>query len=267
MIPELIPVVLKFNNVAANSNINFTFTTVGASWCLGANSGDSLGFAFNVMTDSSNAQSCIQSIEFNNSVLAIRTAATGQSLNSFILTLFLRVKEGVDYLQGYCTLNNEAIVLASFGTQRAVQWRNGRISAVLREPESKFRRIFFAIKGAKPGNRISLQVSTKKGLGKVNWSLGPEFSEASGIQVASAAGVVPLASMSYGCDRLVFETTQSDWTGDTMDFFLQTYVVWEPLDLNYIYLKADCNSSISLYAQVGNRQPQIVSQTDTLFTL
>lgn len=268
MIEELIPVVLKFNDVAANANVNFTFTTAGAIWSLGANSGDSLGFSYSVLNADDSAQSCIRKIEFNNSVLAITTSSAAPALSTFTVTLFLRVLPGVDFLQGYCTLNNEAWVQASFGTQRAVQWRNGRISAVLREVETQFRRILFAVKGAHPGSKIALEVTTKKGLGEVNLCLGPDFSEASGVCLLPAGTPMPLASLSYAFNTIAFETTASAASSNTtMDFSLQAYIVWQPADLHYIYLKADCDSSVSVYAQVGNRQPQVVSQTSTLFTL
>jgi hypothetical protein len=268
MSDELIPVVLKFNNVAANANINFTFTTTGATWCLGADSGDSLGFSYGVLNAEDAPVSCIRKIEFNNSVLAITTSEAAPALNTFTLTLFLKLAQGVDFLQGYCTLNNEAWVKASFGSQRAVLWRNGRISAVLREGEPQYRRILFSFKGAHPGAKIALEVSTKKGLGEVNLCLGPDFSEAAGIGLSPAGSGLPLASLSYTSNSIIVETLASaQANGASMDFALQAYIIWEPPSLDYIYLKADCDSEISVYGQVGNRQPQSISQTFTLFTL
>ncbi|WP_211463566.1 hypothetical protein [Collimonas silvisoli] len=267
MIQELMPVVLIFNNVAPNSNINFTFTTLGASWSLGALSGDSMGFTVAAQNASGQPQSCIQKIEFNEGMLAIRTSSDNSSLGAFTMTLFLRVTPGVDYLQGYCTLNNDATVMAFFGAQRGMEWRNGRISAVLRNPESNTRGVLVTVQGAAPGNRISLELSTKKGLGLATWSLGPIFSEAGGIRMASAKGSVPLASLTYNSRQIVFETAKNTSSAETLDFFLLAYIIWEPIDLPYIYLKTTCDSNVSLYAHVGNRQPQLVSQTDTVFTL
>lgn len=267
---KLIPVVLKFRDVASNSNINFTFSSVGASWCLGADSGDALGFSYDVMTgDGREATSFISSVEFNNSVLAIRTADTGSALNRFNLTLFLRVQSGVDFVQGYCTLNNEARVMAFFGNERPVQWRNGRISAVLRQLDLKYRSIFLLIEDARPGNKISVNVGTKSGLGKVSWSLGPEFSEASGLRLSSSGSGMPVASFSYTENCLQLETVAGKIHNDdrSITIWVRAYITWEPLDLEYLYLKAQSNADISVYAQIGNRQPQLVSQTNTLFSL
>lgn len=271
--PSLLPVVLQFSNIAPNSNINFTFTTVGAYWSLGAKSGDSVGFSYNLTPESATGTSCIQKIEFNNAVLSIRTGAIDQTNNAFTLTLFLQVRPDVDYLQGYCTLNNEAVVMATIGAQGAVKWCNGRISAVLVGHEKNYRNLSFTVTGAQPGNKIDLIVNAKQGMGRVNWSLGPNFSDANGVLLASNQGGIPLSSLSYGTDTLSFITSavananSNTNSTDTLAFYLSAYIVWAPEDLNYIYLRTTCNNDITVLAQVGNRQPQIVSQSDTVFTL
>ncbi|MCC4595910.1 hypothetical protein NRY95_11050 [Xanthomonas campestris pv. phormiicola] len=274
----LFPVTLLFSNIASNSNLNFTLTTAGVAWSLGARSGDSIGFSYNVTPSSADVESCIQAIEFSNSVLSIRTGAIGQAGdradNAFTLTLYLLVAPGIDYLQGYCTLNNEAVVMAVFGAQGAVQWRNGRISAVLASHGRNHRPVSFTVKGARHGNKIDVIVTAKKGLGKVSWSLGPDFSGSSGIILASQQGQIPLTSMSYGSDTLSFTTrsvtdsSNASYNADQLlEFYLNAYLTWLPEELAYVYLRTTCNSSISVIAQVHNRQPQVVSQTDTVFTL
>lgn len=262
-----LPVVLIFKNIAADSNINFTFTTAGTEWSLGARSGDSMGFTVVAEQNGGQRQSCIRSVEFSGGLLAIRTASGGAALNAFTMTLFLRVAPGVDYLQGYCTLNNEASVMAFFGSQRAMEWRNGRISAVLRDPDANARSVIVSVQNAYPGDRIALELSTKKGLGLATWCLGPGGEESGGIRLAGAQPSVPLKFFAYGTRVLEFETSQSADAGATLDFFMQAYLSWQPHDLPYIYLKATCDPNVSLFAHIGNRQPQLVSQTFTVFTL
>jgi len=86
-------------------------------------------------------------------------------------------------------------------------------------------------------------------------------------------GTIPLASMSYGVNTLSFITsvladnTSSASASNPLEFYLNAYIVYAASDLNYVYLKTTCNSDIMVYAQIGNRQPQIVSQSDTVFTL
>jgi hypothetical protein len=244
---ELLPAVLKFNNVAANSHIGFTLTTAGVSWSLGALSGDSF-------------DSCIQKIELNEQTLSITTANDNSgSLSSFSLTLSVKVASGVDYLQGDCTLNNEANVMAYFGSQRANEWRNGRISATLRNMKSQYRQIRIAVRDALPDNRISLEI----GNGDVYWCLGLPFLYATPLR-----GPEPLNYKTYGNSRVMFETAQMQDSGsEAMDFQLSVYVGWQDENLRHFYLKGDCDYRTSLYAQVGNRQPQMLGPTYTRFTL
>jgi len=267
---NLIPVVLRFKNIVGNSNISFTFTTRGVKWCLGSNAGDSLGFSYNVLSSNNGGveQSCIQSIEFNDSLLDIRTGGNEGSLYDFILTFFVEVAENTDFVQGYCTLNNEGRVYANFGDDKAIQWRNGRISAVLRPSEEKYRIVFLNVTGAKPGNRIKVLVDTKKGLGKVNWCLGPDFSDSSGIQLYPSSGSLPISEISYGNNCIEFQTSaESAHASDSLAFTLIAYITWFPQDLEFLYLQLTGNEDITLTAQIGATQPQLVSRTSTLFTL
>lgn len=267
MSDELLPVVMRFSNIAPNSNINFTITTSGVVWSLGARSGDSMGLTMSPQYADSHWHSCIQNLEFAEGMLALKTADDNTPNSSFVLTMFVRVTPGVDYLQGYCTLNNEASVLIYFGAQRAVEWRNGRISAVLRSLESKFRSVLITVQGANPGDRIGLQVTTKTGLGVVNWSLGENYSEAEGILLTCASGPLPLSSFFYTASNILFDVARENISSQPLDFLMLAYVTWEPSNLPYIYLKATCDRNVSMYAHVGNRQPQLVSQTYTVFTL
>lgn len=267
MSDELLPVVMRFSNIAPNSNINFTITTSGVAWSLGARSGDSMGLTMNAEYESNQWRSSIQHLEFAEGMLALRTANDGGSNSSFVVTMFVRVTPGVDYLQGYCTLNNEASVLVYFGAQRAVEWRNGRISAVLRSIENKFRSVLITAQGASPGDRIALQVTTKTGLGAVQWSLGESYAESEGILLTGANAPLPLTSFFYTGSNIMFDIARENAGNQSLDFLMLAYVTWEPIDLPYIYLKATCDRNVSMYAHVGNRQPQLVSQTYTVFTL
>ncbi|QDQ28009.1 hypothetical protein FNU76_17580 [Chitinimonas arctica] len=263
----VIPVVLQFSKVAANSNLNFTFTTCGAKWSLGWRMGDSLGFSYNVVPDDIyDAESCLQSVSFNGDVLSIRTSATAPDFSNFTLTLFLQVDPHATFLQGYCTLNNEAEVYAFLGNERPVQWRNGRISAVLRPSADDYRSVLFAITGMKPGNRVGIEVSTDPAQGRVGWSLGPPYSESLGITLTSTSGQLPLVLMSYTTHYIVLQTDSAS-SSETSDVVMAAYLSWEPEKLPFVYLKVSCDPSISVYAQVGTRQPQLVSPTYTLFTL
>lgn len=265
---NVIPVVLQFNDVAANSNLNFTFTTPGVRWSLGMRMGDSLGFSYNVLPDGVYGTTpCLLAVSFNDDVLALRTSSIAPALSSFTLTLFLDVEPDTPFLQGYCTLNNEAVVLAYLGQERPAQWRNGRISAVIQRPALDYRSVLFTISGLKPSKQVDITVDTDAGRGKVKWALGPKNGEALGMSLATPGGAsVPISVLSCTSRQIVMQTSESGG-GNVTDVVMQAYVSWHPEGLPYIYLKATSDPDVLVYAQVGMRQPQWVSPAYTLFTL
>ncbi|TNC97871.1 MAG: hypothetical protein FD119_859 [Stygiobacter sp.] len=268
---QLIPVVLLFNNVAANSNLTISFSSPGIMWCLGVDSGDSLGFSYDVIPDAPNTTSnCIQAISFNDNLLSVRTSASGPASNDFTLTLQLMVDADVKFIQGDCSLNNDAVVLAYFGNGSPMQWRNGRISAVLPPQILNNRGVLFTVKGAKPGAQVVIELGAPEG--EVEWTLGPDFSEALGVTLYSDDGsALPLSTLSYGNRRILVRTSTTG--SGTQDFSMVAFITWRPTpplqfrDMRYIYLKTQCDPSVTVYAQVGNTQPQFVSPTNTLFVL
>ena len=229
-----------------------------------------MGFSYNVLTSqgpNQDSESCIRSIEFNRSMLTVRTSGNIGRLYNFSLTLFIKLSPNIDFLQGYCTLNREGHVLVNFGDDKEMEWRNGRISAVLKKTTDQYRAVFMSVSGAKPGNKVVLSVATKKGLGKVNWCLGPVFSDSQGIKIPNCNTPIPISSFSYGNSEIVFQTGQGQSHNNTLDFSFVAYIKWYPLDLQFVYLSFSGNEGIAIKAQVGSSQPQLVSRTSTLFTI
>lgn len=265
---NVIPVILQFIDVAADSNLNFTFTTPGVRWSLGMRMGDSLGFSYNVLPDGVYGTTpCLLAVSFNDDVLALRTSSIAPALSSFTLTLFLDVEPDTPFLQGYCTLNNEAVVLVYLGQERPVQWRNGRISAVIQRPAADYRSVLFTISGLKPSKQVDITVDTDPGRGKVKWTLGPRTSDALGMSLTTTAGSgVPISTLSCTNRQIVMQTSDAT-ESNAADVVMQAYVTWQPESLPYIYLKAISDPDVQVYAQVGMRQPQWVSPAYTLFTL
>lgn len=265
---EQIPVLLEFIDVTANSALSINITTPGVTWSLGCRFGDTLGLSYNVVPDDvADAQSCIQKLTFNDNLLSIRTSAEGAALNSFTLSLFLQRDLTIDSLMGYCSLNNEATVRVYFGNELPMIWRNGRISAVLQTPAVFFRQVLFTVKGARPGNRIGIRLSTRPDLGDVAWTLGPSFSETQGVRfTATGGGSIPVTALSYTRSKIkiVTATTRDD---SDREVCILAYVSWMPESLQMIYLKSESSENVEVYAQVSNRQPQYLSPTFTLFTL
>ncbi|WP_266168295.1 hypothetical protein [Dyella subtropica] len=265
----LIPVILQFTNVANNSNLSFTFTTPGVRWSLGKGIGDSLGFSYNVTPDGVyQPVPCLQDVSFNNDVLSLRTSSQAPTLFGFTLTLFLEVADDASFLTGYCTLNNEAVVYGYLGNERPVLWRNGRISAVIQPPSVSYRSVLFNIEGLKPGKQVDIELNTDPDYGKVSWVLGPGHGNALGIDLSSNdGGSVPLSMLSYTKNHIVMQSPTTDGGGGATNLVLLAYVSWQPDDVRYLYLRVVGDPDVSVYAQVGTRQPQWVSPGYTLFTL
>ncbi|MBB6064896.1 hypothetical protein [Pseudoxanthomonas broegbernensis] len=266
---NVIPVVLQFSNVASDSNLSLTFTTPGVRWSLGHRIGDSLGFSYNVLPDGVyDSAPCLQSVSFNDDLLSLTTSSAASSLMGFTLTLFIEVDEGINSLAGYCTLNNEAVVLAYLGNQRPALWRNGRISAVIGVPTASYRSVLFTIKGLKPSTQVDIALGTDSSIkGGASWVLGSANGNALGVSIGSKdGGSVPLSMLSYTDNRIVMQSGAESGSSATAVVML-AYVAWQPEDLKHIYLRASADPAVSVYAQVGARQPQWVSPAYTLFTL
>jgi hypothetical protein len=262
-----IPVVLQFSNVAANSYLNITLTTPGARWSMGRRIGDSLGFSYTVIAqDVYGNVPLLQGISFNGGTLEIRTSSAAPALSSFTLTLFLELEPGASYLQGYCTLNNEALVHAYLGSEQPAQWYNGRISAVLPPLFSNCRSVLFTISGLKPGINLVIDMAPGAVQGDVSWTLGPEFAQSLGVALSSTSGSIPLSVLSYTSRQIVMQTSSSQG-GTLADVVMNAYVSWQPADLSCIYLRAVTDAAVSVCAQVGTRQPQWISPTYSVFTL
>lgn len=263
-----IPVVLQFSNVAANSCLNITLTTPGARWSMGRRIGDSLGFSYNVVAQDAHGNvPLLQGISFNGGILEIRTSSAAPTLSNFTLTLFLELAPDVSVLQGYCTLNNEAMVQAYLGSEQPTQWYDGRISAVLPPLFSNCRSVLLTISGLKPGINLVIEAAPGAGAAEadVNWTFGPEFAQSLGVALTSTGAAIPLSLLSYTNRQIVLQTS-SGQGGTLADVVMMAYVAWEPADLPCIYLRAVTDPAVSVWAQVGTRQPQWISQTYSVFT-
>lgn len=279
---QTIPVVLLFSNVAANSNLSINLTSPGVKWSLGGSSPDSLGFSYNVIPDNpDNSNSCIQSISFDDDVLVVVTSPTAPEFSSFTLTLALTV-EDAEYLQGYCTLNNEAVVLVYFGVGGPVQWRNGRISAVLHPTGTHCVPVLLSIKGAPANARVEITVGTPPGGQPVEWTLGPEGGSVMGLTLYGGNGPIGLSKMLYSGRRITLQTAPSGGGQQASAIGLVAFLSWQapllpsapgkhpvpaPGGPPCVYLRLGADPGTTATCQVGNHQPQAVSATDTLFML
>lgn len=261
----LIPVVLQFQNVAANNGINITFETPGVRWSLGRRLGDSMGFSYNVTSDASGTGvPILRSVSFNDSVLQLNTSAIAPASSNFTFTMFVEVEEGTTFVQGYCTINNEANILAFFSDGPPALWRNGRISASFHRESRRYHTVLLNIRNVRPGRQLDIVVDSDMDA-NVRWSLGPYRRGANGIMVSNqTSGAVQLASWSMTSSEIRLRTGDS---GTSTDLALRTYVSYGNADPRRLFLKTVGDTDIAVLAQVGTRQPQWVGPAYTLFTL
>ena len=262
----LIPVVLQFQNVAANSGINVTFDTPGVRWSLGRRLGDSMGFSYNVTSEAGRTGTpTLRAVSFNDSVLELRTSAIAPASNNFTFTLFVEADPGTTSVQGYCTINNEATVLAYFSDGLPALWRNGRISASFHRESRRYHTVQFTISGLRANRQLDLVVDSDNGA-DVRWALGPHRRGANGTLVCTPTGAaLQLASWAMTSNEIRLRTASAGNTAS--DLALRTYVSYGDVDPRRLYLKAIGDTDVSVLAQVGTRQPQWVGSAYTLFTL
>ncbi|KQN26634.1 hypothetical protein ASE86_11210 [Sphingomonas sp. Leaf33] len=262
---DLIPVVLDFIGVAPDASLSIDITSPGLAWSLGRRSGAGLGASYNVVPDGlATNESCIQEWAFTDRSLMIRTAIDAAPRTSFTIGLFLRRHDLTDAFMGYCTLNDGASVRVRFGDQSPVEWRDGRISAALEPIAERSSRVMLTMRGVRPGAVIDIDLAARNG--EVAWTLGPTFADTQGMEVTSTGAGLPLSLFSCTPHRLKLVTQGSNDT-ERRDVTVLAYVSWIPASLELIHLRADSSAGVDIYAQVGNRQPQFVSQTFTLFAL
>jgi hypothetical protein len=273
----LIPIVLEFSQVAKDTSLSLALTTKGVAWSLGDDDHDSMGFSYNALALGEVRPSCIQSIELTDSFLAMRTIANATS-DSFTLSLFVNVSPGIEFIEGYCTLNSEALVLAHVGYGSPAEWRNGPVSTTALPIPEDVRRIRFNIQRPPVGVATKIQLSTEgEQPGIAYWCLGaPECGGAS-VTVKAADGS-PLALRTFSMsDRQIEIMIGSVQAGKpTEDVLVEAYVRRVDVaskrsvddgmrKLDRINLKAICSAGTTVIAQVGTQRPQYLTNACKCF--
>lgn len=269
----LIPVVLEFSGVARDSSLNLTLATDGVSWSIGdADVHTSEGFSYNALAWTETRPSCLTSIEFTESVLAIRTSPNAAG-SSFSLTLFIDVPSDVESVQGHCTLNADARVISYFGYDVGAEWRSGPFSAIVPRMPEDTRRIRVSIRSAPVGSAITLELMTERSEGEAYWCLDSGTSGASGLILRGAAGLPLPVRMFTITDRqiVVIPGGTQKIAGDLfIEVYLRRAVVQgstEPTakKLKRFHLQVQCDRNAAVSIQVGAQRPQALAATYSCF--
>jgi hypothetical protein len=121
----------------------------------------------------------------------------------------------------------------------------------------------FQIENVVPGQTVSIAIGAYDGI-PVGFSSGPALQFASGVQLSSPAGPVPLSSMSIGGNRILIQTPPGVSAG-TIQLTLTLFVAASE-DIQAFTLQSLSDPGILVTAAVGGgTQAQVVANSPTLF--
>lgn len=269
----IIPVVLQLSDVAQNYNLCLTLTTPGVVWSLGEGGDDYLGISFNSLTLGDKRKSSIQRLEFTGSTLAICTAPTAGS--DFTLTAFIDVPDNVEWLQGYCILNEKARVLARLGDLPPVEWQD-EINCVIPILLPDIHRATFTVRGVAQGQTIRIHLAGDGSPhGGARWCVAPLDNPDIGLTVKSSRDDVALPIGRFCLDEETIELTivnPQKGSGQSADLIVEAYIqrigqcrYWPPLA--NVRMKAECDEHVTVIARVGGHAPQYLAPASKLFAL
>lgn len=268
----LIPVILEFYGVAKDANLSLTLTTNGASWALeGEGDGSSLGFSYNGLLLGEGTPSCITSIELTASVLEVRTSATATA-SAFTLTLMLDVQSEIESVQGYCTLNAGARVICQLGYDSPAVWRSGQFGAIIRHVPKDVRRVRFNLQRPPAGVPNVIDLMTEQAEpGSAYWCLNAGVSAPSGFILRTAdRTLLPIRTFTVSNRKIVVITGAKA----TSDVWIEAYLCRIPSapttdsnrpGLQRFHLRATCDESVAVIAQVGAQRPRYLAASYSCF--
>lgn len=268
-----IPIVLRFSGIAKNYNLCFVLTTPQAVWSMGSGEGDCLGISYNMLTLDSKRMSCIQRIEYTGSILTICTGpVVGGDCE---LTAFIEVPDGVDWLQGYCVLNEGARVLARLGDLDPVEWR-GEINCEIPILLPNIHRATFLVRGIVQGQSMRINLAND-GLThtRVRWCAAVHRNSRIGLRLMSPRGGDSLPVGTFRLDAenidLIAANSQRGQNANT-DLIVEAYIersgecrYCPPIE--HVRIKIECDDPVTATVQIGNRRPQYLAQAYKLFML
>lgn len=113
-----------------------------------------------------------------------------------------------------------------------------------------------------PGQQVTVLL-TSTGT-DVGFSSGPPLADSAGVSIVSQSGALPLTRASLNASAISVATSGS-LGGGTMSFTVNAYLVADP-GISTFYLRTTSDPGVEVTAQVGNAVPQVVNQTNTLFS-
>jgi hypothetical protein len=120
----------------------------------------------------------------------------------------------------------------------------------------------FDVSNAAPGEKIAVQLTPNRS--PVAFSTGPPFQIAGGLQIEAQSGSLPLSAFNVDESEATFLTVSSGAMSGSLSFSISLFLAADA-GVSDFYLRSSSDPGVQVSAQVGNAQPQVVDQTDTLF--
>ena len=126
-----------------------------------------------------------------------------------------------------------------------------------------YQAITLNVSNAAPGQKVAVQLTSNGVL--IGFSTGPAFQNIAGVSVTAQSGSLPLAQFSINSSQTTFITTNSGGSAGALTFQLTAYLV-AGKDISAFYLRSSSDPGVQVTAAIGNSVPQVVNQTQTLFS-
>lgn len=126
-----------------------------------------------------------------------------------------------------------------------------------------FQPIRLSVSNAQPGQQVVVQLRSA-GATPVSFSSGPGSGSASGIQLSSPSGGVTVTDLQITPSTIELQTSAGSG-GAALDWTMSLFLV-AGTGLDDFYLSSGSDPGVEITAAIGNTEPQVVNQTETLFS-
>jgi hypothetical protein len=273
---DILPVSLEFVNLEPGFNAKIVLQTPGVEWSIGGVVDDQqgLGFSCNATVPGEFQSADIKNVELTRSTISI---ATGTA-SSFTLTAALCISSGVQMINGYCTINNEARVYMRFGAGPLLAWRQGIVSANLPTNDPQLRLVNLSVSGLTPSCLVVIEIADWNA-GAARWTLGAHARDrfVSPFSVASSdRQPLNVAELSMKQRAIRLRAGAEDFAGSniTGDLLIDAYIERLPVSAGSqsilaekVDLVAFCNEDITVIARMPGKRPQYLTNAPRTFSL
>ncbi|CAB3701369.1 hypothetical protein LMG24076_03440 [Trinickia soli] len=277
----LVPIVLKFSGVIHEQSLSLELNTPGVAWSIGNAEFGEVGFSLNPLDLGGLQSSCVHGIEVAESVISIQTGSKQvggrNSSDSFSLSAFLKCKNEIRNIDGYCNVNADAKVMACLPFQQPLEWRRGPFSATLTEQTEGFETIRLKLRGLKPGKAVAFELQPRSFYGRTaRWSLGAPavFGRGLGVQVADGGPSLQLIMEEHRIELICGSSAVASGAGEaTLELSIELGAIPDQsgqassTERDCLALAADLDPDVVAVAQVGIQLPKYVVSGFTPFPL